>query len=924
MAEAVVSIALETVRDLLLEEGRFLLGVGDEVKALQTQLKEMKCLLQDADRRQHESKIVRNCITQIRNLTYRAEDVILQNAVRMSSDGAGREREHGLKRLIARFSRALSLSCCSLHQLGSEVLNIKTELARITETMQTYGIRRIIEGGETSASTWARKSFPSFEIGDCFVGKEEDLKQLVSLVADDEQQLHRVVSVWGMGGIGKTTIAKKVYNQMKEAKNLFDSFAWVCISQQCQTRSVLEDVLKQLKGVQGVPSSLSDTQLIEELCEVQRAKRCFVVVDDLWQISHWDGLKHAFLVRDLKSKILVTTRNQKVAEIGFAVTLGLLNLDDAWELLKMKAFPHGNIPAGEGDDEKENQIHGVLNMSYEDLPYYLKPCFLYLGILKEDETIHAKDLYKRWIAQGMVSNENIRGEEETLIDVAEFYLSELASRSMIQVEVNDAMPSPKYRTCKLHDVVRELCLSMGKNEEFGVEVFEYRDGKFGSLLPEASRCPTTRHLAIHFQGEVQLEGGGDLTIMTNFKECLRSVQIVKAFGKTQFPPQCMISFEKFKMLREIAIEGFTFEGRKLPRGITNLVHLRFLALRRCELDKLPSSITNLAYLDTLDLYGSVNLRVPNVFSDKTFRLKHLILPQYAIETIGDYRLRLDQGGLDELESLEWFDSRVHELKSCTRMKNLRRFMGDIHDNESFVAIANAIAANWNKLQFCLVSIQEGCQLTSGEGLRMLKELFTTHNNLYHLRICVRVGKLLEESMSDILISSKLVILFLHKCEIEDDPMGILGKLPCLSELNFCIRSYVGEKMTCPASSFSHLKKLDFEGLPKLREWRVEQGSMPLLSQLKISNCPNLVGWRVEQGAMPVLYRLIISVCPNLREWRVEQGAMPLLSKLQISTCHGLNKVPDGVTSISPHDKHNIISFNRQTLHLYANKPPPSC
>ncbi|KAH6767801.1 hypothetical protein C2S52_018784 [Perilla frutescens var. hirtella] len=885
MAEAVVSIALQTLGDLLLEKGKLLFAVGGEVKALETQLKEIKCFLEDANRNQHESKIVCNWIAQIRDLAYRAEDVVVEYSVRMSSssssDGWGQRLLHGCSGV--RHSS-------SLLQLSSQMSHIKSELARVTMDMEGYGINKIIDGSAVSGDNQnlARKAFPNFEIGDCFVGKEEDLKRLVSLVVDDKE--HPVISVWGMAGIGKTTIAKKVYNQMKEARNsYFDCFAWVCISQQCQIRTVLEDILKQMEG--GSVSNLSDVQLNDRLCQIQSKKRCLIVVDDLWEISHWTALKHAFpALHNLQSKILVTTRKQKLAEIGFSLQLGLLNMDEGLELLHKKAFPHGHVPAdfkideigkeivkkcghlplaisllggvlskrksmeelmlvkenvsaylyrGDGNIEGENEMHAVLNLSYEDLPYYLKPCFLCLGIFKEDEIIYSGEIYKRWIAQGMISDEMIRGEE-TLVDIAELYLGELASRCMVQVVDN--------WKCKLHDVVREFCLSTGKKEEFGVEILEYRRGNFGSLLPVASRSINkTLHLAIHFEGEVRLEGGGALTITTCQR--LRSLEIFNEWSfnreKIQFPPESIIDFEKFKLLRELLIENFSFEGRKLPRGITKLVHLRYFGLRNCEhIDKLPSSICNLVFLDTLDLEGSHNLRVPNVFK-KMRRFKHLILPEYNnVITIGDYRLRLDEG-VDELETLERFDSRVHELKSTIRMKNLRRFRGDIYDNKSLLAIVNAITRHWNKLQFCSLWIIVGFELTSSDE-----------------------------------------VLRLQECEIEDPmPMGILGKLHCLTELGIIGRSYVGEKMTWPASSFPHLKKLTLFGLKRLREWRVEQGAMPLLSRLRIY------------------------YCSNLREWRVEKGAMPLLSKLVIVGCPGLKKVPDEVSSISTEDKLNIIKRN---------------
>ncbi|KAH6809322.1 hypothetical protein C2S51_027105 [Perilla frutescens var. frutescens] len=913
MAEAVVSVALETVRDLLLEEGRFLVGVGGEVKELRKQLKEMKCLLEDAERRQHESKSVRNWISEIRNLAYRAEDVILAYAVQISSDG------RSLKRLLRRFPRVLN-GCYSLHQLGSQISDIKSDLARVTQSMQAYGIKKIIDGGESS-SNWRRKTFPNFELDDCFVGMEDDLNRLVSLLLDDEQ--HRVISVWGMGGIGKTTIAKKVYNQMIQAKQ-FECFAWVCITQQCQIRSVLEDVLEQLDPHRGeVVSSLSDTRLIEQICEKQRSKRCMIVLDDLWETSHWDGLKHAFLVPDLKSKILVTTRKQEVSDIGFSMELGLLNMDDAWELLKKKAFPHSNIPEfasqeklqGIGKemvrkcgclplavsllggilskkksigewvlvneninasiyrgDEKDNQIHGVLNLSYEDLPYYLKSCFLYLGRLREDETIYSANLYRIWIAQGMISQENIRGNEETLMETAEHYLSELASRCIVQVEVEDVIPRQKFRTCKLHDVVRELCLSKGKDEDFGVQILDYQGGKFSTLLQQALSRTKTRHLAIHFKTELELERDElALTSEEDTSKHLRSLEIHgDIIGKTfdQFPPQSILDFQKFKVLKSLVIVRFKFAERKLPRAITNLVHLKYLRLQKCELDSLPSSISNLAYLDTLDLLLSRNVRVPDVLK-KMFRLKHLLLPSYAMETVGNYRLKLDEG-VDELESLIGFDSSVHELKCVARMRNLQRFTALICDNESLSNIINAIATNWNKLSYCTVSIKQGCQLTaSEEGLMMLKQAFSCPN-LYHLRIFVEVGKLLEECISEI-ISSRLVKLYMLDCKIEDDPVEILGKLPCLTELYLDSGSYVGEEMTCHGSSFPCLKKLILNRLRNLREWRVEQGGMPLLSEIRIHRCPGLKMVPNGLSCILSLQKLVISGMPELGERVLASG-----------------------------------------------------
>ncbi|XP_057781228.1 probable disease resistance protein At1g58602 [Salvia miltiorrhiza] len=881
MAEAAVSSALQTLGVYLLEEARLLYGVKNKMRELETQLKEMKCFLEDADRRRHESKTIFNWILEIKDLAYRAQDAIERHeAYQVMSS---RERRGLILQVLLCNCISVLQEWYSIHLLGSEISTIKSRLERINKEMVDNGIKKSIinntGGGESSsANNRARMTFPEFEVGDCFVGMKDELQQLGNLLRQDNKE--RVISVWGMGGLGKTTIARKLYN---ETKINFNRSAWVCITQQCQLRSVWEDVLKQLELQnrnddirEDVVAKLSESELNERLCKIQREKRCLIVFDDLWETSHWDELKHPFIVDDLKSKILVTTRQQKVAEKGFAVKLRCLNMEDALELLKSKAFPQtipefaleenfkkigkdmvrkcGYLPLAisllggvlkmknsmmewelVNEDIKkhiyrdENEIDGVLNLSYESLPYYLKPCFLYMGLFQEDEYIASEDLYSKWIAQGMISYKNIRDNEETLMDIAELYLSELASRSIVQVHIDSGITARKYRSCGLHDVVRELCLKLGKREDFGVLSLEHQTGKLSTLLRQASSHMKIRHLAIHFKSDVKLELD---ELGEDSCKHLRSLQMSNGRNVVEILQQSIVDFQKFKLLRDLGMDGFKFEGRKLPKGITNLVHLRSLSLVECEFDKLPLSISNLVYMDTLNLYCSRNVEVPNVFKEM-LRLKHMLLPMYDEENIGSYRLILDEG-VDELESLVALDSRVHELKCMGRMKNLRRFEVFIHDNESLSAIIDAIAI-MDKLVHCTVDIKEGCELGRNEGV--LNKAFTCPN-LYTLRIHVKLGKALAECGSDF-ISSKLTTLFLSECEIEDDPMGILGNLPCLRELYLDIESFVGEEMTCPSNSFPRLKKLILDELPKLREWRVEAGAMPLLSELEIYDCSSL-------------------------------------------------------------------------------------
>ncbi|KAK6138520.1 hypothetical protein DH2020_027740 [Rehmannia glutinosa] len=526
---------------------------------------------------------------------------------------------------------------------------------------------------------------------------------------------------------------------------------------------------------------------------------------------------------------------------------------EEWELVNQNI----NAYLYKGDEiEKENEIHAVINLSYEDLPYYLKPCFLYMGQFREDETILVNNLYRLWIAQGMISHEHQGNDDQTLMDVAELYLSELASRCIVQVEVENVIRETKYRSFKLHDVVRELCLSKGTKEGFCCHVMNPDRNPMTSFLLGNK---TSRHLAIHFGSETKIRREELRITHEDTSKHLRSLQFLNNLrGETIEFPETIVDFRESKMLRVLVFQNFNFEGRKLPRGFGNLIHLRYLQLQKCALDELPSSIGNFRYLHTLNLRGCWNIRVPNIVT-KMVRLKQLLLPSYDTRLVGNYRLRLE--GLDELETLSGFNSLVHDLKSVTRMKNLRRIRATIHDKQSLWTIIDAISTNWKNLRSCALLVANGCQFTSTEeGLMILQRVFA-YPHLYDLRLNVKIGKLLQECENQVIIS-KLVTLFLFDCKIEGDPMAILGKLPCIEELRIK-GSFLGEEMKCHELGFPRLVYLTMEGLPNLKEWKIEKGAMPVIRALEIDNCLLLKMLPDGLRFIRTLGKLVISRMPEL-------------------------------------------------------------
>lgn len=710
----------------------------------------MQCFLKDADARvQNGDNRVHNWVVEIRDLAYKAENVLEIFSIEVASKRGG-----GIKKIVRRLSSIFSEGK-TLHKVGAEIRSIKTKIINITQGLHTYGIQAITEGESSSNSAyytrrWLRQSYPHVT-KENFVGMEKDITKLVSCLIDEGKQ-YKVVSLWGMGGLGKTTVAKKIYNHINVRRH-FDGFAWVCITQECQAKEVLQDVLRELLPAKSREEivSMGDRELVQKLYKVQQERKCLVVLDDIWTMEAWKSLVPAFPIKKAgHSKLLLTTRTKRVAEEGYLHSLSCLNEEEGWELLQKKAFPVadyapdfkveleteklgramvrkcGGLPLaisvlggllkgkptsrdwdmvnkditsylrrGESIDEEHGAVQQVLALSYNDLPYRLKPCFLYLGQFLEDANIRVEHLCLLWVAEGMVSSED-QGEGETLMEVAERYLGELAQRSMVQVTlIGDTFWWSTTKTlgsCRSHDLMRDLCLSKGKEEDF-LKVLDFRSLASDSVMVlTPSRTDTkARRLAIY----VDKNSGTSDVPFRRREECRHIKSLLFHGPRTLWEnmkwPLEMSKLTRFAFLRVLVLHHINFCEIKFLEGVGTLIHLRYLSLDDCIPAESPSSIRNLRYLQILDLYNVSEVKcIPNVLW-KMKSLRHLYIP-YLFHTKTDQKLRL--GDLSGLETLKNFDTSLCNVNDLDKLTNLRNLEANINGNlEDVATIINYLNIN---------------------------------------------------------------------------------------------------------------------------------------------------------------------------------------------------------------------------------------
>lgn len=480
------------------------------------------------------------------------------------------------------------------------------------------------------------------------MGHADEILGLTKWLLEDNQE-RALISIFGMGGLGKTTIASSAYKNPK-IRRTFDCHAWVNASQTYQGEELLREIINQLidqrASTTGGFMTMSRMRLVEVIQSYLQDRKYLIVLDDVWDRDAWLFLNYAFVRNNCGSKVLITTRRKDVSSLAvdkYVIELTTLQYAESWELFCKRAFhaskdyicpenlrslaekivakcqglPLAIVTIGSTlsyheFEEQEwaffyNQlswqlannpelcwISNVLNMSLNDLPSYLRSCFLYCSLFPEDYKIKRKLISKLWIAEGLVED---REDGKTMEEVAKYYLTELTHRCLLRVTESNSCGKPT--TFVMHDLVREVTSFIAKGEKFSIA---YGDAGITKVSHEARRL------------SVQI-GAKSLNSLTSPQ--LRSFTLLDPEVPSSWIYDALL---QFRLLRVLCLRFTNIE--QVSGMITELYNLRYLDLSHTKVKQIPASFGKLRNLQVLDLRFSYVKELPSEMT-MLINLRHL-------------------------------------------------------------------------------------------------------------------------------------------------------------------------------------------------------------------------------------------------------------------------------------------------------------
>jgi len=332
--DSLVGSCAKKLQDMISEEAILILGVKEELRELKRTMNQIQCFLNDAEQRRIEESAVNNWLSELKDAMYEADDII--DLARLEGNKLLADRPSS-SRSSASFKGSSFCSCLPniriRHKIAVQIRNFNTKLENISKLGETFLKLRNMQPKSEDPVVRQMTTWQLVEPN--IVGKKilHASKKIMDLVLRNKDKTIYKLGIVGTGGVGKTTLAQKVYNDPK-IKGNFSKQAWICVSQEYSTIDLLKEVLRKFEVQYQHDQTVGE--LSTKLATAIQNKRYFLVLDDVWQHGVWTNLLRTPFDTAAKGIVLVTTRNDTVARaIGVEYIYGvdLMSPEVGWELL---------------------------------------------------------------------------------------------------------------------------------------------------------------------------------------------------------------------------------------------------------------------------------------------------------------------------------------------------------------------------------------------------------------------------------------------------------------------------------------------------------------------------------------------------------------------------------------------------------------
>ncbi|CAN4122122.1 unnamed protein product [Withania somnifera] len=743
--------------------------------------------------------------------------------------------------VVSCINRDISEWCLAhwTEEIINEITLLMREVAMIHEKVTDVVLSNSTDLARSHTSQFDRITSMREEM----VGFDEVMNKLKQQLISGSSYLD-VISIVGMPGLGKTTLANKLFFDELVISH-FDVCAQCCVSQVYTSKELLLTILRGVKKDAVISDKLAEDELADKLRKLLMVQRYLILIDDVWDTNACDDLNPCFFDAKNGSRIILTTRVGDVASHAKRVSdphfLRLLTPDESWMLLKNKVFNKKSCPlvledVGQKIAQKcgglplsvvlvagilktmEKEKHcweqvainigshiqakseDIMNLSYQDLPFHLKPCFLYFGGFLEDEEIQVSKLTWLWTAEGLIKIH----KEKLSESIAEYYLKNLIGRNLVMVSKKSS--DGKIKACRIHDLLLDFCKKKAKVENFLQCIKRDIDMNPSSVCYQKHSIP--RRLCLYFQGDNLAEWSSICSDVQSFH-----VMKGKKIGLSSIV-HASHTFNSFKYLRVLDLEFTVIDS--FPEALTCL---RYVAVRVSE-DSSLSFSSNLWNLETLIVKGlGGRVTLPDTLW-KMVKLRHLHIYNHAIFTIPNVQKLLEfPRKMNDLRTLAsaWFSCVEDADNILSRTPNLQKLRCEVSKcGYFFPAFSN---------------------LTK---LEILKFSWGRHALAPILKLPLSLEKL---TLSNGCVSSF-------------DQVATLPKLVVLKLLHVSINSKV---------------------------WKVTNEQFPYLKFLKLRD-PSFFEWNVSDNAFPCLEHLVLQRWRRLKEIPCRFADMPTLKSIKVMAC----------------------------------------